>query len=121
MSTETKPKKEEKEKKEPKEKKEKLPRYVVRLTDAEKNSLRFTAKQKPNGTAISFATHTVRDEEGKAKSDRGVTANHMNFDDAKIAVDKGASSATKIGWVPRGGKSSKGDVFDLNSLPTPKK
>jgi len=124
MSSETKPKPKEKDPKvakEPKEKKDKLPRYIVRLTDAEKNSLRFTAKMKANGTAISFATHTVRDEEGKAKSDRGGTANHMSFEDAKSAVDKGATAATKIGWMPRGGKSSKGDVFDLDSLPTPKK
>ncbi len=104
-----------------KEKKEKLPRHVVRLHDSEKNSLRFTAKQKANGSAISFATHTTREEDGKAKSVRGATANHASFDEAKASVEKGVAAAIKIGWVPRGGAKSTKDTFNLDSLPAPKK
>jgi len=117
----------EKKPKEPKDpnkpKKEKLPRLIIRLTDADKNTLRFTAKQKSSGAAISFATHTVRDEEGKPSTTRGASANHLSFDDAKSAVDAGASAAVKMGWIPRGGSkvTSKNDVFDLSSLPAPKK
>lgn len=116
-------KKPKKEKDPNKPKKEKLPRLIIRLTDADKNTLRFTAKQKSSGAAISFATHTVRDEEGKPSTTRGASANHLSFDDAKSAVDAGASAAVKMGWIPRGGSktTSRNDVFDLSSLPAPKK
>lgn len=103
-----------------KPKKAKLPKHVVRLQDADKNTLRFTARQAENGSATSFITHTVKGEDGRNHSKRGGTEKHANFEAAKNTVDSGVSRASKMGWVPRAKRVGK-DAFNLDSLPTPKK
>lgn len=108
--------------KEKKEKKPKGPRYEVRLRDGAKNQLRFIAKSRETGGAVSYILHKVRSTEGKAKSARGASAVHPSFDEAKVAVDAGAAKAQTLGWSGRkggGGGGSKKDVFSLDSLPTP--
>lgn len=106
--------------KEKKEKKAKLPKIMVRLVDAQKNTLRFTAKQRADGTAISFATHSVRDAEGKPTRTKGANGTHPNLDEAKKAIEAGVEAAKKIGWSAKGKtvRISK-DSFDLSNLPTP--
>lgn len=111
----------------PKEKKAKGPSFVVKLRDKASNVLRFTAKGKANGSAVSFATYSVPSKELNAKGkpkkvhQRGASASHPNFDAAKAAVEAGAEQAVKLGWAKRGSKSggSKKDVFDLANLPKP--
>jgi hypothetical protein len=107
-----------------KEKKAKLPKQVVRLQDNAKNTLRFTAKQHADGSAVSFATHSVRDPEGKPTRAKGASAKHASFDEAVKAISAGAEAAKKLGWLAKGrasgGSSKKSDSFSLESLPAPK-
>jgi len=108
-------------------KKPKGPSHVVKLRDKASNVLRFVAKGRPDGSAVSFATYSTPTAElnskGKPKKEhkRGASAVHKTFDEAKSQAESNAAAAIKLGWAKRGSRSggSKKDVFDLSSLPVP--
>jgi hypothetical protein len=104
----------------------KLGRYMKRFVDGARGELRFTALEKKDGTAESYAIHVVRGEDGKKIKEqsrgRGASQKHANFEDSKKAVDASVDFAVKQGWtavVPKTG--GRKDAFDLTALPAPTK
>jgi hypothetical protein len=101
----------------------KAPRsFSTTLHGADGATLRIMALKRADGSAITFAVHTVKDGK-KRKNTRGATEQHPSLDKAKVAMEKLAATALKAGWVKKeraGGFARKPDAFTSSSLPAAK-
>ena len=96
---------------------------MVLRGEEEGTFLRIVAVMRPNGTAQTFAVHTVKDAKGKNANTRGATQQHANEASARKAVEVLATEAAKLGWARsqrRSGFTARPDAFTAAALPAPK-
>jgi hypothetical protein len=94
--------------------------FSVGLHGADGSTMRVTAALRKDGSATTYATHTVQGAGGKRQSKRGATERHEDMAHARTAVEKLAASAVKLGWQRRAsGFKARPDAFDAAHLPAP--